>query len=55
MAVVPVGIHPLHIIARAREVFKTSLARAANDPSVFTIMEMDPTRAFFWFKAPTCN
>ena len=27
--------------------------RAANDPSVFTITEKAPTRAFSWFKAPT--
>ena len=27
--------------------------RAANHPSVFTITEKTPTRAFFWLKAPT--
>ena len=27
--------------------------RAANDPSVFTITEKAPTRAFSWLKAPT--
>ena len=27
--------------------------RASNNPSVFTITEMAPTRAFFWLKAPT--
>ena len=27
--------------------------RAANDPSVFTIREKAPTRAFSWLKAPT--
>ena len=26
---------------------------AANDPSVFTITEKSPTRAFSWLKAPT--
>ena len=30
------------------------ICRAANDPSVFTITEMAPTRAFFWLKVPTC-
>ena len=29
--------------------------RAANDPSVFTITEKAPTRAFFWFKAPNSS
>ena len=41
MAVVPVGIHPLHIIARA-----------ANDPSVLTITERAPTRALSQLKVP---
>ena len=27
--------------------------RAANDPSVFTIMEKAPTGAFSWLKVPT--
>ena len=27
--------------------------RAANDPSVFTITEKAPTRAFSWLKVPT--
>ena len=27
--------------------------RDANDPSVFTITEKAPTRAFLWLKAPT--
>ena len=29
------------------------LYRAANDPSVFTIREKVPTRAFSWLKVPT--
>ena len=29
------------------------MTRAANDPSVFTIMENAPTRAFFWLKVHT--
>ena len=29
--------------------------RASNDPSVFTITEKAPTRAFSWLKAPTCT
>ena len=41
MAVVPVGIHPLHIIARA-----------ANDPSVLTITERAPTRALSQLEVP---
>ena len=41
MAVVPVGIDPLHIIARA-----------ANDPSVLTITERAPTRALSQLKVP---
>ena len=28
-------------------------SRAANDPSVSTITEKTPTRAFFWLKVPT--
>ena len=31
----------------------TIWARAANDPSDFTITENAPTRAFSWLKAPT--
>ena len=31
----------------------TVLARAANDPSVFTITEKAPTVAISWLKAPT--
>ena len=27
--------------------------RAANDPSVFTVMEKAPTKAFSWLKVPT--
>ena len=27
--------------------------RAANDPSVFTVTEKDPTRAISWLKVPT--
>ena len=30
-----------------------SVSRAANDPSVFILMEKGPTRAFSWLKAPT--
>ena len=30
-----------------------TLQEAANDPSVFTITETGPTRAFSWLKAPT--
>ena len=29
------------------------LPRAANNPSVFTIMEKAPPRAFSWLKTPT--
>ena len=29
------------------------LYRAANDPSVFTITEKAPARAFSWLKVPT--
>ena len=31
----------------------TLYTRAANDPSVFIIMEKAPTRAFSWLKVPT--
>ena len=31
------------------------VSRAANDPSVFTITERAPFRAFSWLKAPTSN
>ena len=29
------------------------LIRAANDPSVFAVMEKAPTSAFSWLKVPT--
>ena len=31
----------------------TLYTRAANDPSVFIIMEKAPTKAFSWLKVPT--
>ena len=31
----------------------TAQTSAANDPSVFTITEKAPTRAFSWLKVPT--
>ena len=30
-------------------------SRAANDPTVFTITEKAPTRAFSWLKVPICS